>query len=124
MLGRDRGRESILGRLGDEAADAIDELLARALAYEQTEAPTLAGFAAFLRRAGAEVKRDLEIESPAVRVMTVHGVKGLEAPIVVLADTTGKPADGRHDPSLLSLPVPDAPDAPEAPVWVLGSKSN
>ncbi len=123
VLGRDRGRELILGRLGDEAADAIDELLARALAYEQTEAPTLAGFAAFLRRAGAEVKRDLEIESQAVRVMTVHGVKGLEAPIVVLADTTGIPADGRHDPRLLTLPVPDAPPvAPEAPVWALGSK--
>ncbi len=123
VLGRDRGRELILGRLGDEAADAIDELLARALAYEQTEAPTLAGFVAFLRRAGAEVKRDLEIESPAVRVMTVHGVKGLEAPIVVLADTTGIPADGRHDPRLLTLPVPGAPPgAPEAPVWALGRK--
>ena len=123
VLGRDRGRELILGRLGDEAADAIDELLARALAYEQTEAPTLAGFVAFLRRAGAEVKRDLEIESQAVRVMTVHGVKGLEAPIVVLADTTGIPADGRHDPRLLTLPVPGAPPgAPEAPVWALGSK--
>ena len=111
VLGRDHGREAILGRLGDEAADAIDELLARALAYEQTEAPTLAGFVAFLRRAGAEVKRDLEIESQAVRVMTVHGVKGLEAPIVVLADTTGIPADGRHDPRLLTLPVPGAPPA-------------
>ncbi len=123
VLGRDHGREAILGRLGDEAADAIDELLARALAYEQTEAPTLAGFVAFLRRAGAEVKRDLEIESQAVRVMTVHGVKGLEAPIVVLADTTGIPADGRHDPRLLTLPVPGAPPgAPEAPVWALGRK--
>ena len=123
VLGRDRGRELILGRLGDEAADAIDELLARALAYEQTEAPTLAGFIAFLRRAGAEVKRDLEIESSAVRVMTVHGVKGLEAPIVVLADTTGIPADGRHDPRLLTLPVPGAPPgAPDAPVWALGKK--
>ena len=121
VLGRDRGRELILGRLGDEAADAIDELLARALAYEQTEAPTLVGFVAFLRRAGAEVKRDLEIESQAVRVITVHGVKGLEAPIVVLADTTGIPADGRHDPRLLTLPVPGAPPAtPAAPVWAIG----
>jgi len=56
-------------------------------------------------------------------VMTVHGVKGLEAPIVVLADTTGIPADGRHDPRLLALPVPGAsPAAPEAPVWALGRK--
>ncbi len=94
VLGRDRGRAMILARLGHEAADAIDEFLARALAYEQTETPSLAGFLHFLRRAGTEVKRDLEVESDAVRVMTVHGAKGLEAPVVILADTTTIP-DGR-----------------------------
>jgi len=94
LLGRDRGRATILARLGHEAADAIDEFLARALAYEQTETPSLAGFLHFLRRAGTEVKRDLEVESNAVRVMTVHGAKGLEAPVVILADTATIP-DGR-----------------------------
>jgi ATP-dependent helicase/nuclease subunit A len=94
VLGRDRGRERMLARLGPEAADAIDEFLARALAYEQTETPSLTGFLHFLRRAGTEVKRDLEVESNAVRVMTAHGAKGLEAPIVILADTTTIP-DGR-----------------------------
>jgi ATP-dependent helicase/nuclease subunit A len=120
VLGRDGGRARILGRLGIEAADAIDELLARALTYETSEAPSLAGFAAFLRRSGAEVKRDLEIESAAVRVMTVHGVKGLEAPIIVVADTTSVPDDGHHDPELLELPLPKAEAA--APIWALGSK--
>ena len=125
VLGRDHGRERMLGRLGTEAADAIDELLARSLAYERNEAPSLTGFVAFLRRAGTEVKRDLEIESEAVRVMTVHGVKGLEAPIVVVADTTGAPSDGRHDPKLLALAVPNSPpDTPEALLWALGSKSD
>jgi ATP-dependent helicase/nuclease subunit A len=94
VLGRDRGREQMMARLGHEAADALDEFLAQALAYEQTEAPSLAGFLNFLRRAGTEVKRDLEVESNSVRVMTVHGAKGLEAPLIVLADTTTLP-DGR-----------------------------
>jgi ATP-dependent helicase/nuclease subunit A len=123
VLSRDGGRARILGRLGIEAADALDEVLARALAYESTEAPSLAGFVAFLRRAGTEVKRDLEVESDAVRVMTVHGVKGLEAPIVILADTVSMASDGRFDPKLLPLPVPGAPPgAAEAPVWALAAK--
>lgn len=91
VLARDRGREMMLARLGPEAADAIDEFLALALSYEQLETPSLAGFLNFLRRAGTEVKRDLEVESNAVRVMTVHGAKGLEAPLVILADTTSIP---------------------------------
>jgi ATP-dependent helicase/nuclease subunit A len=119
VLGRDHGREQILSRLGMEAVDALDEFLARALAYEATETPSLTGFLAFLRRAGTEVKRDLEVESATVRVMTVHGAKGLEAPIIVLADTASAPS-GRHDPRLLPLPVQNAPaDEPQALVWAL-----
>jgi ATP-dependent helicase/nuclease subunit A len=106
VLGRDRGRGTMLARLGHEAADAIDEFLGSALSYEQTETPTLAGFLHFLRRAATEVKRDLEVESNAVRVMTVHGAKGLEAPLVILADTTSIP-DGRHE-RLIALPDGDA----------------
>jgi ATP-dependent helicase/nuclease subunit A len=103
LLGRDKGRECILARLGEEAADALDELLAHALAYEATETPSLAGFLVFLRRGGSQVKRDLEVESHAVRVMTVHGVKGLEAPIIVLADTTTAPDSRSHHPRLMPL---------------------
>lgn len=103
VLGRDRGRERILARLGFEAADALDELLALALNYETTETPSLPGFLVFLRRGGSQVKRDLEVESRAVRVMTVHGVKGLEAPIIVLADTTSAPDSKRHHPKLMPL---------------------
>jgi ATP-dependent helicase/nuclease subunit A len=124
VLGRDRGRKRLLARLGHEAADAIDEFLARALAFESRDTPTLAAFLAHLRRAGGEVKRDLEVASNAIRVMTAHGVKGLEAPVVVLADTTSIP-DGRHDPKLLYLPVPGAlPEAPQAPVWTLNRKDD
>ena len=56
------------------------------------ETPSLQGFVAWLRAAQAEVKRDMEIARDEVRVMTVHGAKGLEAPIVILADTTTPPA--------------------------------
>jgi ATP-dependent helicase/nuclease subunit A len=113
VLGRDGGRAQILARLGDEAADALDELLAHALAYEAVETPSLQGFLAFLRRAGSEVKRDLEVASAAIRVMTVHGAKGLEAPIIVLADTTFVP-ESRNDPWL--LPVAKGDGAPHL-VW-------
>ncbi|MCC6949258.1 MAG: double-strand break repair helicase AddA [Bradyrhizobiaceae bacterium] len=106
VLGRDGGRRQMLARLSHEAADAIDEFLARALAYARTETPSLAGFLHFLRRTATEVKRDLEVESDAVRVMTVHGAKGLEAPLVILADTTTIP-DGRNT-RLHDLPESEA----------------
>ncbi|MBS4084024.1 MAG: double-strand break repair helicase AddA [Rhizobiales bacterium] len=91
VLGRDGGRKKMVARLGPEAADALDEFLAAALSYESAETPSLHGFLSFLRRANSEVKRDLEAEGTSVRVMTVHGVKGLEAPVIVLADTTTLP---------------------------------
>ncbi|NJM35325.1 MAG: UvrD-helicase domain-containing protein [Rhodomicrobium sp.] len=80
-------RKRLLARLGPEAADAIDEFLNLALAYETVETPTLQGFLHWLRVSDAEIKRDMEAERDEVRVMTVHGSKGLEANIVILADT-------------------------------------
>ena len=67
------------------------------------QTPSLQGFIAWLREARAEVKRDMEIARDEVRVMTVHGAKGLEAPIVILADTMTPPA-GPRPPRLLKLP--------------------
>ena len=84
-----RGR--LLARLGHEANDAIDEFLAYALAHETQNTPSLEGFLHWVERGGAEVKRDMERGRNEVRVMTVHGAKGLEAEIVVLADTTTLP---------------------------------
>ena len=92
------GRKAFLARLGPEANDALDEFLNLALDYESRETPSLQGFVAWLRTASTEVKRDMEIARDEVRVMTVHGAKGLEAPIVMLADTTTVPA-GPADPS-------------------------
>jgi len=93
LLGGDRGRKRILKRLGHEANDALDEFLELALGYERKAPASLQGFMAWLRTADLEVKRDMEISRDEVRVMTVHGAKGLEASVVFLVDTTTSPAD-------------------------------
>jgi len=93
LLGGDRGRQRILKRLGHEANDALDEFLELALSYERKAPASLQGFMAWLRTADLEVKRDMEISRDEVRVMTVHGAKGLEASVVFLVDTTTSPSD-------------------------------
>ncbi|MSO81322.1 MAG: double-strand break repair helicase AddA [Alphaproteobacteria bacterium] len=85
------GRNRLLARLGRDAADPIDEFLSLALAYERAHVPSLEGFLHWVETANPEVKRDLDQASDAVRVMTVHGAKGLEAPVVILPDTTQIP---------------------------------
>ena len=71
----------------------MDELLNAALAYGRMHPPSLQGFLHWLRRSGAEVKREAEGAGSLVRVMTVHGAKGLQAPLVILPDTTALPPD-------------------------------
>jgi len=82
------GRGRILARLGREAEEAIDETLAQVLAAEGRGATDLETCVEMLERADVEVKRELEGARDEVRVMTVHGAKGLEAPVVILPDTT------------------------------------
>src|SRR6202043_643814 len=77
LLGGDGGRARILKRLGHEANDALDEFLQLALSYERKAPASPQGFMAWLRTADLEVKRDVEISRDEVRVMTVHGAKGL-----------------------------------------------
>ena len=93
LLGGDGGRSRMLRRLGHEANDALDEFLELALGYERKAPASLQGFMAWLRAADIEVKRDMEITRDEVRVMTVHGAKGLEASVVFLVDTTSSPSD-------------------------------
>jgi ATP-dependent helicase/nuclease subunit A len=85
------GRARILNRLGREAEEAIDETLAQVLAAEERGGRDLETCLALLEQADVTVKREMEGARNEVRVMTVHGSKGLEAPIVILPDTTGKP---------------------------------
>ncbi|MCY4332747.1 MAG: double-strand break repair helicase AddA [Cyanobacteria bacterium MAG CAR1_bin_15] len=86
-LTRHGGRQRLMGRLGPEAEEGIDALLGQALTYETAEVPSLTGFVAWATTDAFEVKRQLSEASDMVRVMTVHGAKGLEAPIVILPDT-------------------------------------
>ena len=117
LLGGDGGRKRILKRLGHEANDALDEFLELALSYERKAPASLQGFMAWLRAADTEVKRDMEISRDEVRVMTVHGAKGLEAPVVFLVDTTSSPSDTQRL-KLIHLPQGNAqPHAPGVVVW-------
>jgi ATP-dependent helicase/nuclease subunit A len=83
-------RSRILSRLGREAEDAIDEFLNQILAAEGRGVHHLEGLTAALDASEVVVKRELEAARGEVRVMTVHGAKGLEAPVVILPDTTVK----------------------------------
>src|SRR5829696_651006 len=117
LLGGDGGRARILRRLGHEANDALDEFLELALSYERKAPASLQGFMAWLRTADLEVKRDMEITRDEVRVMTVHGAKGLEASVVFLVDTTTSPSDTQRL-KLIHLPQGNAdPHAPGVVVW-------
>ena len=91
ILTRHGGRQHLLGRLGPEAEDGINAMLSQALAYERTNVPSLTGFLQWMQTDDLEIKRQVDSSSNQIRVMTVHGAKGLEAPIVILPDT------GRRD---------------------------
>jgi ATP-dependent helicase/nuclease subunit A len=114
LLGGDGGRQRILKRLGHEATDALDEFLELALAYERKAPASLQGFMAWLRAADTEVKRDMEISRNEVRVMTVHGAKGLEAPVVFLVDTTTSPSDTQR---LRLIHLPHGNNMSDVVVW-------
>jgi len=96
VLYRDGGLRRFHGRLGGEVDDVMVEFLELALKHEQSASPSLAAFLSELRAEDISIKRDLAEPGQGVRVMTVHGAKGLEAPIVILADAASRPA-----PSLL-----------------------
>ena len=103
LFDRDQVRDKLLARLGPDAGDALDEFIDLALNFDEQEPPSLSGFLSWIRSDSHEVKRDLEMGRNEVRVMTVHGAKGLEAPIVFLPDTCAKPASQKSTP-VLSVP--------------------
>ena len=119
VLGPEGGRRRLLERLGREASDPIDELLARALQYQGIEGGSLQGFLRWFETGGGEIKRDLDQNRRReLRILTVHASKGLQAPIVYLPDTTRVPRDserllaGAEGEARLWLPRTD--DANEA----------
>ncbi len=113
------GRGRLLSRLGAQAADPIDELLAQSLSYETRGIPTLQGFVERIEASEVEIKREMEQGRNEIRVMTVHGSKGLEANVVFMPDICAVPSD-RGDTRV--YPVAGGPiwapsaDASPAPV--------
>jgi ATP-dependent helicase/nuclease subunit A len=118
-------RRRLLGRLGAESADAIDEFLSLALSFEALNTPSLEGFLHWIEHGEAEVRRDMERGRNEVRVMTVHGAKGLEADIVILPDTASIPGGaGRHGDILYTDEGPVFPVGAEiAPEAVLRARA-
>ena len=105
LTGPWQGRRKLVARLGSEVGDPIDELLNAASAFAASEVPSLHTFLRWFEAGDSELKREAGKAADEVRVMTVHGAKGLQAPIVILADAADNP-DGRR--RNLSLPDPAA----------------
>ncbi len=103
VLDRDGVRARLIGRLGPDAADPVDEFLNVALRYDDAAPASLTGFLHALTHESRDIKRDTEHARNEVRVLTVHGAKGLEAPIVFLPDTcaTGANANSGGRPLVL-----------------------
>ena len=103
------GRRKLLARLGEEARDPIEELLNAALNFETGSTPSLQRFLDWFERDEVEIVRDAAAPLDAVRVMTAHGAKGLQAPLVILADAT---ADPDASPRSTLMWTPDGLDKP------------
>ncbi|MBJ6371994.1 double-strand break repair helicase AddA [Sedimentitalea arenosa] len=117
ILTRHDGRRKLLARLGAEAEDGINALLAQALSYERSDVPSLTGFLVWMETDDLEIKREMGSAGNMIRVMTVHGAKGLESPIVILPDTGPRPVRARgaimqvNGTPMWRMPAADMPDA-------------
>ncbi len=106
MLTRHGGRERLTARLGREIEETVDSFLQQALTYEEEESASLTGFLNWLT-ADTEIKRQLDQGVDEIRVMTIHGAKGLESPIIILPDTEDRPASPAG--SIAASPVDGTP---------------
>jgi ATP-dependent helicase/nuclease subunit A len=124
ILERDHARNRFLERLGPDAADPIDEFMNLALSFDEHEAVSLQGFLSWLRAGDRRIKRDMELSRDEVRVMTVHGAKGLEAPVVFLPDTCSAAAARVANP-LAEIALSENPAGRPWPLaWKISSSSN
>ncbi|HYG47386.1 MAG TPA: double-strand break repair helicase AddA [Allosphingosinicella sp.] len=112
-----KGRRKLLERLGNEARDPIEELLSSALDFEASSAPSLQRFLDWFARGEVEIVRDPSAPLDAVRVMTVHGSKGLQSPVVILADACADPdrRGGGFGGTFANITLP--PDGPAIPIF-------
>ncbi|WP_340264919.1 double-strand break repair helicase AddA [Sphingobium mellinum] len=107
LSGPTDGRRRLIERLGTEAADPIEELLNAALVFESDDHPSLQRFIDWFDRGEVEIVRDAAAQGDSLRLLTVHGAKGLQAPVVILADACLDPDAGNRTDSLLwnGLPI-------------------
>lgn len=108
--GQPSGVQRFRRRLGMASDEALEELLNEAIEFEARAPRTTQGFLAHLERLTTDVKKDSGAAGDVVRVMTVHGAKGLEAPLVYLADATFKPEPRENTAPNVQADHPDAPD--------------
>ena len=81
------GRQNFIRRLGHAVNESLDHFLGLAQSMALGDGVSLLHFLAAIRGSGGDIKRDMDSAgSDEVRVMTIHGAKGLEAPIVMLPD--------------------------------------
>ena len=104
------GKKKFAARLGLECFEILDEFMNLVLQFEH---PSLQAFVQWIKENNPEIKNDMQSELNAVRIMTIHKSKGLQAPIVFLVDTNTVP---RNSENILF-------DATEAPFWC-GKNSN
>jgi ATP-dependent helicase/nuclease subunit A len=107
VLTRHDGRRRLLARLGREAEDGIDALLSQAMAYEQRAVDSLTGFLVWMETDDLEIKRQMDSAGDRIRVMTVHGAKGLQSPVVILPETG----------TWRAAPTPQIITAGAVPLW-------
>ena len=81
------GRRRAVARMGEEVQDICNSFLTQALVYEKEQVPSLEGFLLWMEARAAKIKRTPELSGNQVRIMTVHGAKGLQAPVVILPDS-------------------------------------
>ncbi len=88
------GLKALQRRLGQACLDPISEFINTALGAQKNHAPTLHDFLHWFTADDIEIKRTQDAAQNVVRIMTVHGAKGLQAPIVILPDTVSTPESG------------------------------
>ena len=108
-------RASMIAALGDQIIDPLEEFMTICLSYERTQTGTLRDFIKWFITGGSEIKRDMDA-SAGVRVVTVHGSKGLESRVVFLIDTVGIP----ESESILPISTDEKSDYEHdvPPVWL------
>jgi ATP-dependent helicase/nuclease subunit A len=86
VLEIDKKSSHFIERFGAKALEVIDNFYSLVNKYQQSNLSSLYGFVRWLQRPEVKVQSHTFSGDSAVRILTVHGAKGLQAPIVILAD--------------------------------------